>query len=255
METTINMEYVIGFSDWMEADTIGANLMLTPMDWLQSLTQGIANQIPAKPKTVQPITTAQQQQTANILNYVYSQANLMQSLLSALPEPARSYGVYATYYESAAYTSPLYKQHNNATGIKYAKQKGATQGANDYAYFDTWQNWAAAYVHELTKGSNPSGAQSIEDFATRLKANKYYEDSYSNYVAGLQRARYVLKDLPATMRAGLAPDGTFQNKNDLDIPGSTDYSKGSNWWKNLPDWEKGGIVGGGILLLIVALRS
>jgi len=115
------------------------------------------------------------------VNYVYAQANKLHDLLvsKGIPEPAASYGTYSAYHESGAYSSPLYKLHNNATGIKYAGQAGAVRGNNGYAYWPGGlQGWAAAYAHELTKGTNPAGAKSIEEFAARLKKNRYYEDSY-----------------------------------------------------------------------------
>ncbi len=235
-------------------ETITATLGEIGKNRFLDLLQGHVTQPPAVKKKNMPVKSGNDP----LIDYVYAQANKLHPMLlqAGIPEPAASYGLYATYHETAAYSSPLYKDHNNASGIKFAKQAGAVKGANGYAYFNTLQDWANAYAHELKKRANPAGATSLEDFATRLKANGYYEDSFSNYLSGLKRARLVLKVLPAEQRAGVADDGTTQNADDLDIPGSKDYSKdGKNWWSGLEPWQKGGIIGFGALVVILAVKQ
>lgn len=161
-----------------------------------------------------------------VLDNVYANATKVLDALKAagLSDPGATYAMYQAYHESQAFTSPLYLQHNNASGIKYASQKGATKGPgpNHYAYFDTLASWAAAMAHEATKGSNPAAAQSLEDYADRLKKDGYYEDTLDNYTHGLTRARLVLKEMPAADNAvgpGSATDSWKDKWNKLPLVG------------------------------------
>lgn len=195
-------------------------------------------------------------QTTSILNYVYSQANEVFELMkSRLPSPAASYAVYQSYFETAAYSDYKWKQYNNGSGIHYNKQKGARLGKNEYAWFDSRMAWADAFAHELKKGANPAGAASLEDYVNRLAKNHYFgTGSPSDYLAGLKRARLVLKVIPAEQRAVQQPDGSSQDKQDLDIPGSTDYSKNKSalqQWEELPWYGKGAA----ILLGVVVIKA
>lgn len=165
-----------------------------------------------------------------------------QALVNAgLGEPGATFGTYASYHETGAFTSPLFIQHNNGSGIKYVRQKGAVKGANGYAWFNSIQDWAAAYRHELTKGSNPAGAKTVEDFARRLKANRYYEDSYDNYLHGITRARLVLSAIPAAeMNYDMAKDYNPETGISTDKPTADKFTA---WWDGLSTIEK---VGGGV---------
>lgn len=188
--------------------------------------------------------------TSDLLANVYAQATKIHNALVAagVPEPGASYATYQSYHETGGWPSNyvLYWQHNNGSGINFAKQRGATRGAGGYAWFNSFQDWINAFVHEITKGSNPAGAQSIEDYAARLKSNGYYTDSASNYLYGLKGARLVLKSLPAEGRAGQdQATGTRQAAQDLDIPGSKKYNQDpgiidyiSEQWKKLNTTEK-----------------
>lgn len=190
-----------------------------------------------------------------LLQKVYAAATQVHNALVAagLGEPAASFATYQVYHETGAFTSELYKKHDNDSGIKYAGQKGATKGANGYSYFNSVAAWAAAMKHELTKGSNPAGAITLEDYVKRLKANKYFGDSVSNYLSGLKRARLVLKILPAADRAG-NDAGTIQQRADLDIPGSHDYSKDPTGimdkFNALPMWAKVGVGAVGLIMVV-----
>lgn len=180
--------------------------------------------------------------------------NLM--LSAGIPEPAASYATYQVYHETGAFKSPLYKLHNNGSGIKFAKQHGATKGTNGYAWFPGGlKDWAASMAHELRKGSNPAGAKTLEDYSARLKANHYYEDDPHNYTEGLKRARLVLKVIPAADRAGTSathPD-TVQDPQDKDIPGTVpEDSKKFDLqkeWNNASTFAKAAIIIGGGLVV------
>jgi hypothetical protein len=238
----------------MPADAVAGPItdaLLYPFRKLQkNLHKPAKGQDPVKPAKVDPM-----------VQQVYDEASKVHNLLvnAGIGEPGASYGTYAAYHESGAYSSPLYRLHNNATGIKFAGQSGAVKGDNGYAWWPGGlQGWAQAYAHELKKGANPAGAGNLEEFAVRLKLNHYYEDSYDNYLHGLKRARLVLKVIPAADRAGYDPaTGTYQDKRDLDIPGSKDYSKESvtDWWNKRSNLEKGGIIAGTVVLLAALTKK
>lgn len=164
---------------------------------------------------------------AKTLQQIYTNAAWTHEQLRrfSLPEPAASYATYQIYFETNAYTNAGWNLYRNASGIMYAGQKGAKKGPNNYAMFDSFDNYFRSFVHELQKGTNPAGAASLEDYVKRLKANRYFQAKESDYLSGLKRARLVLKVIPAADRAGSSPDGTTQNAGDIDIPGSTDYRK------------------------------
>lgn len=216
--------------------------------------------------------------TDPVVKYTFDQANKVIDALSAagVPDPGRSYAVYQTYHETQAYTNNGVKQYNNYSGIKFAGQKGAKKGPNGYAVFDTMADWANAFKHEITKGANPAAATSLEDYAARLKKNGYYDDTLQNYIAGpnnewlpdpeagyresisgLKAARLVLKDLPATDRATTQSDGTTQNVQDKDIPGTkTDPgAKIKKWWQGLETWEQIGIGSGVVLVVVILIKN
>ena len=135
---------------------------------------------------------------SDVLQYALQQAaQVSQMMASRLPQPGATFAMYQSYHETAAFSDYKWKEHNNGSGIKYNHQRGATAGKNNYAYFATREDWANAFQHELTKKSNPAGAQTLEDYVARLKANGYMEASASDYLSGLKRARLVTRAMPA----------------------------------------------------------
>lgn len=195
----------------------------------------------------------------DVLTDAWNNATTVHSVLKSvgIPEPAASYALYQAYHETGAFKSPLYTQHNNASGIKFAGQAGAVKGNNGYAYFNTLKDWANSLRYEISKGSAPIKATTLEDYVQRLKQNRYFEDSTGNYESGMKRARLVLKSLPAEMRAGptnSGPTADFQQPADKDIPGSIDYAKKENeamkkMWSDLPLWAKIAAAAAGVVLV------
>ncbi len=122
------------------------------------------------------------------------------------------YIVYQAYHETNGFTDPKYTRYNNPTGIKYAKQKGATMGANGYAYFDNLNSWAAAMKHEITKGANAEGAGSMQEYVQRLKKNGYFEDSVENYFNGLSRGAVAINKKPEVYKQALADNVAHDKK-------------------------------------------
>lgn len=213
-----------------------------------------------KAATVQPVADD------SLLEYVWAQAQQVLDLMQArgISYPALGFCVYESYFETAAYHDYKWTDHNNGSGIMFANQKGASKGTDGYAWFDSRSSWADAFHHEITKGSNPAGAQTLEDYATRLQKDGYFTASYDLYLSGLKRARLVLKSIPAEGRAGIQPDGSDGTPIDNDIPGSTiKYDQQGNVikpkkkledkWDDLSDLEKGGLILAGLGTLKIIL--
>jgi len=184
-------------------------------------------------------------------------------LKRGISEPGASYGTYQTYHETNGYTNNGWNSYNNASGIMFAGQKGAKKGPNGYAVFNTWDDYFNAFAYELRKKSNPSAANSLEEFAARLKQNGYYQANQVDYFSGLKRARLVLKVIPSSDRAGNPQGQTtattyVQQAADLDIPGSVDYSKNQfdigKWWNTLPTMSKVGIGAAAAFIFVKLLK-
>lgn len=90
--------------------------------------------------------------------------------------------------------------YNNFSGIKYSGSKeqllsGAYKSPvsviyngkkSFYAGYQTPLNWAKDYIRIISMGKQPPiKAVNTEDFAVRLKNNKYYEDDVKNYSKNL----------------------------------------------------------------------
>ena len=168
------------------------------------------------------------------LQYALQQAAQVSQLMAArLPQPGATFAMYQSYHETSAFTDYKWKDHNNGSGIRFAHQKGATAGKNNYAYFDTRENWANAFQHELTKKSNPAGAKTLEDYVARLKANGYMEATASDYLSGLKRARLVTRALPASEW-----DYTDKKDYNTDTGISTDKPDTDGILNNMLKWAK-----------------
>ena len=190
--------------------------LLSPFGWEKAVLEHFDTSVPHTPAN-DPTLVANQalidnmkktldsSGTTDAANTMYAQANkIHQALISAgIKEPAASYATYQSFHETGGWPKSyaLYWQHNNGSGIKYAGQQNANKLANGYAGFADFTDWVRAYVHELKKKANPAAAQSLEDFAHRLKLNGYYGASESNYLNGLKRARLVLTTMPAADKA------------------------------------------------------
>lgn len=94
--------------------------------------------------------------------------------------------------ETGGFTSNVMKQNGNYSGIKYAKQAGATQGTkspegNYFAKYATMDDWARDLMRLLSFRARAVDATSIDDYAARLKQSGYYGSSESSYAAGMKR--------------------------------------------------------------------
>jgi flagellum-specific peptidoglycan hydrolase FlgJ len=88
-------------------------------------------------------------------------------------------------------------QVNNMSGIKWNPTGNTVKGEYDskiksaegdnYAGFDSLDNWANKYYQIINRGTNkPLDAANIDDFAARLKENGYFTDTLSNYSKALK---------------------------------------------------------------------
>ena len=101
-------------------------------------------------------------------------------------------------FESADYTSNVFKNNNNTSGIKYVSQANATQGTlspegNYYAHFNTITdaiNDKINRIYKLTMGGVTSeelkNSKTAEEFATLLQKRGYYTTDLSNYISGIK---------------------------------------------------------------------
>lgn len=126
-------------------------------------------------------------------------------------------------FESADYTSNVFKQNNNTSGIKFIGQPNAVQGTlspegNYYAKFNTIQdaiNDKIARIYNLTmKGVTPQQLKDSTDaidFANKLKQRGYFGSTAIDYANGLKAKllrinvlEFVTKNkLPLTLGIGV----------------------------------------------------
>ena len=101
-------------------------------------------------------------------------------------------------FESADYTSNVFKKNNNTSGVKFIGQKNATQGTlspegNYYAKYNTIQDSLNDKIVRLynirMRGVTPEQLKNAKDaaeFARLLKQRGYYGSSEAEYAAGLK---------------------------------------------------------------------
>jgi len=101
-------------------------------------------------------------------------------------------------FESADYSSNVFKKNFNTSGMKYIGQPLATQGTlspegNYYAKFNSVADSAKDKISRLynitRNGVTPQQLKNVKDadeFAALLKKRGYYGDKESTYAAGLK---------------------------------------------------------------------
>lgn len=101
-------------------------------------------------------------------------------------------------FESADYTSNVFKKNNNTSGVKFIGQKNAVQGTlspegNYYAKYNTIQDSLNDKIVRLynikMRGVSPEQLKNAKDateFANLLKQRGYYGSLASEYAAGLR---------------------------------------------------------------------
>ena len=114
---------------------------------------------------------------------------------SGYPAPVIGIVIAQVMHETGYLTSRLAPAFN-LTGIKYfSKNKNHVKYGKVGAYvkFPNLDAWAADLRDNYLKRNDTGAGRPIDatnyvDYAKRLKANRYYEDSLSNYTEGLRRA-------------------------------------------------------------------
>lgn len=97
-------------------------------------------------------------------------------------------------HETGNFTSAIFLDCNNAFGYKAVSSSVACSSHPDYKAYPTIEQSADEIVSWIkrrqSEGNFPSDLNSIQspsDYAYYLKYNGYFEDSASNYAAGIQR--------------------------------------------------------------------
>lgn len=134
-------------------------------------------------------------------------------------------------FESADYTSFVFRLNNNTSGIKFIKQPNAVQGTlspegDYYAKFNTIQDAINDKIVRLyninMRGISPQqlkDSTSAEDFARKLKQRGYY----GNTPFGTPQAEKDIANYANGINAKIKKLGTFffENKNKTLIIGIT----------------------------------
>lgn len=134
--------------------------------------------------------------------------------------------------ESSHGTSNVSKTDNNFSGIKFANQKGATQGSvssegDHYAHFKTVGDFANAYADLLNSGYNLKGVTNAQQFAHALKNGKYgayYGSSEASYASNLDSIakQYAFGGLRTHSTGGFIGNTPTLFGNDLGMESGTE---------------------------------
>lgn len=181
-------------------------------------------------------------------------------------KPVLAYMIAQVMLESGDFTSNLSRIFHNLSGIRPNKH-GFTNGATDMSgpfkkknEFATYANdtmWAKDYIRILQMPPGvPINATSANDFYTRLARNGYFLPSEGEQYKKLFNAKIKLFNHLVTMSQN--PNSSVA---DVDKLSKNAYDQGTaqgglqEWWGGLSFPVKAGIIGGGALLVIVAIKS
>jgi hypothetical protein len=88
-------------------------------------------------------------------------------------------------HETGNFTSNIFKSNNNLFGMKYVSTRFAEGEKNGYAYYKDLEQSVLDYKRLfLLRGWG--NFLSIDNFVSALKRGNYFEDTKSNYQAGVQ---------------------------------------------------------------------
>jgi len=95
--------------------------------------------------------------------------------------------------ETAGFTHRLAISANNFGGIKFAPKFNKDSGikspeGDNYARYDSIEGFIKDYLRIISRGGDkaPIKADTVADFARRLKANKYYTAEEADYLRALK---------------------------------------------------------------------
>ena len=120
-------------------------------------------------------------------------------------------------HETGGFDSHV-SQVNNMTGIKYNPKGRLVDGeydsgikspeGNNYSGFNSLESWANRYYGIITRGkNNPLAANTVDEFADRLKANGYFTASLQSYKAALKKWIPTLKKNFSSLSFPVAASG------------------------------------------------
>lgn len=134
--------------------------------------------------------------------------------------------------ESSHGTSKVSQTDNNFSGIKFANQKGATQGSissegDHYAHFKSIGDFANAYADLLNSGYNLKGVTNAQQFAHALKNGKYgayYGSSEASYASNLDSIakQYAFGGIRTHATGGFIGNTPTLFSNDLGMESGTE---------------------------------
>jgi len=144
-----------------------------------------------------------------------------------------------TALETNDWKSHVSQADKNLSGITWINnpklQKNATRGTAKpksdgggyYAKFNTYNDWAADYKRIISKGGAhaPIEAKTLPDFVHRLKLNKYFQSSESDYLNGIIAKIKKFEPLQQLHEQQLAQGITnWHEEHDNDpFPGQADF--------------------------------
>lgn len=129
---------------------------------------------------------------------------------AGLSDPVLSFALAQCALESAGFTSNVFTSYNNAGGIQYIGQAGATDSGaakgdgGTFAAYASLDLFAADLIRilNLQRSGNtigaPIGATSLQGYVDSLQANNYFGNGNpANYLSGLTTYTDTLNALPA----------------------------------------------------------
>lgn len=93
-------------------------------------------------------------------------------------------------HETAGFTSLIFRQNNNAFGMKYVGQSQALGEKNGYANYSSLANSVADLVRWIQAKRSPlinllAPIKTTSEYVSFLKAYNYFEDDINNYLNGV----------------------------------------------------------------------
>jgi hypothetical protein len=153
---------------------------------------------PVKPQPASTTTAAQTKPVAAAGQAAWSLGATTETMKTLALDASQKTGIPANLifeqwaHETGGFTSDVFKRLGNAGGIEQGKD---TSGNPIYRSYATPQAFESDYLKTITNQRYTSqgirSAKTEQEFAAALKLGGYYEDSYSNYLSGMQGFRQM----------------------------------------------------------------
>ena len=88
-------------------------------------------------------------------------------------------------HETANFTSPVFLASNNCFGFKYIGHALEVGEYNGYGKYDSVADCVTRYRDYYKKRSWPDPFSNVQQFVSSLKAAKYFEAPYDEYLRGV----------------------------------------------------------------------